>query len=52
MNRRSFLASSLGLMACGRLVAAPASMPRVLLVFLRGGYDAANMLVPVSSAYY
>jgi uncharacterized protein (DUF1501 family) len=52
MNRRSFLASTLGLMACGRLVAAPASMPRFLLVFLRGGYDAANMLVPVSSAYY
>jgi len=52
MNRRSFLASSLGLMACGRLVAGPASMPRFLLVFLRGGYDAANMLVPASSVYY
>jgi uncharacterized protein (DUF1501 family) len=52
MNRRSFLISSVGLMASGRLFAAPASAARFLLVFLRGGYDAANVLVPVSSAYY
>jgi uncharacterized protein (DUF1501 family) len=26
--------------------------PRLLVVFLRGGYDAANLLVPVSSSYY
>ena len=52
MNRRSFLAASLGLMASGRLIAAPASTPRFLLVFLRGGYDAANTLVPISSRYY
>ena len=52
MNRRSFLAASLGLVASGRLIAAPASTPRFLLVFLRGGYDAANVLVPISSRFY
>ncbi|RYF28269.1 MAG: DUF1501 domain-containing protein [Comamonadaceae bacterium] len=26
--------------------------PRLLLVFLRGGYDCANLLVPVSSSFY
>jgi len=35
-----------------RLYAAPPSGPRFLLVFLRGGYDAANMLVPYSSSFY
>jgi uncharacterized protein (DUF1501 family) len=35
-----------------RLYAAPASGPRFLLVFLRGGYDATNMLVPYSSDFY
>jgi uncharacterized protein (DUF1501 family) len=29
-----------------------AERPRFLLVFLRGGYDATNLLVPVSSSYY
>ena len=52
MNRRVFLLASAGLAFSGRLVAAPASAPRFLLVFLRGGYDAANVLVPISSAYY
>lgn len=52
MNRRAFLASSLALTVSGRLIAAPASTPRFLLVFLRGGYDAANVLVPISSADY
>jgi len=52
MNRRAFLISSFGLAASGRLIAAPASTPRFLLVFLRGGYDAANVLVPVSSRFY
>jgi uncharacterized protein (DUF1501 family) len=36
----------------GRLYAAPTSGPRFLLVFLRGGYDATNMLVPYSSTFY
>ena len=36
----------------GRLFAAPASGPRFLLVFLRGGYDSANLLIPHSSSFY
>jgi uncharacterized protein (DUF1501 family) len=35
-----------------RLCAAPATRTRFMLVFLRGGYDAANFLVPVSSSFY
>ena len=51
MKRRAFLAS-VPLLYAGRLFAAPAASARFLLVFLRGGYDAANVLVPVSSSYY
>jgi len=36
----------------GRLFAAPTTGPRFLLVFLRGGYDSTNLLVPYSSSYY
>ena len=36
----------------GKLYAAPASGPRLLLVFLRGAYDAANITVPVGSDFY
>jgi uncharacterized protein (DUF1501 family) len=36
----------------GRLYAAPAAGPRFLLVFLRGGYDCTNLLVPYSSSFY
>jgi uncharacterized protein (DUF1501 family) len=36
----------------GRLFAAPPAGPRFLLVFLRGGYDSSNLLVPYSSSYY
>jgi uncharacterized protein (DUF1501 family) len=36
----------------GRLLAAPPTGPRFLLVFLRGGYDATNMLIPYSSSFY
>jgi uncharacterized protein (DUF1501 family) len=49
---------SLQLLAAGaagvslRLYAAPPAGPRFLLVFLRGGYDACNMLVPYSSGFY
>ena len=35
-----------------RLYAAPPSGPRFLLVFLRGGYDATNALIPYSSSFY
>lgn len=55
MNRRTVLkmlaASSLA-GASGQLFAAPSSTPRLLVVFLRGAYDAANLLVPVSSDFY
>jgi uncharacterized protein (DUF1501 family) len=36
----------------GRLFAAPSAGPRLLLVFLRGGYDCTNLLIPYSSSYY
>lgn len=56
MNRRLFLqalAATTGLLACrSGLFAAPASDTRFLLVFLRGGYDAANILIPHSSDFY
>ncbi|MGH8090754.1 MAG: DUF1501 domain-containing protein, partial [Rudaea sp.] len=55
MQRRHFLATLAAAPLAGfagRLFAAPASSPRFLLVFLRGGYDCANMLVPYSSDFY
>jgi uncharacterized protein (DUF1501 family) len=56
MQRRQFLksaAASLPLMGmAGRLYALPMSGPRLLVVFLRGAYDAANIVVPVSSDFY
>lgn len=55
MHRRQFLASAATLSALtftGRLYAAPPSGAKFLLVFLRGGYDCANLLVPYSSSYY
>jgi uncharacterized protein (DUF1501 family) len=56
MNRRrvlqAFAAAALGGGPIGRLYAAPASGPRFLLVFLRGGYDSTNLLIPYSSSYY
>jgi uncharacterized protein (DUF1501 family) len=56
MNRRHVLkigsAALLSAGVCGRLFAAPAAGPRFLLVFLRGGYDSTNLLVPYSSSFY
>lgn len=56
MNRRRLLklggAALMSSHLPGRLFAAPATGPRFLLVFLRGGYDAANLLIPYSSSYY
>jgi uncharacterized protein (DUF1501 family) len=55
MQRRHFLASALSLpLASGsaRLLAAGNNPSRFLFVFLRGGYDAASLLVPVSSDFY
>ena len=36
------------LFTAGRLYAAPATGPRLLVVFLRGAYDAANIVIPTS----
>ena len=59
MNRREFLlAAATAAVAApamsfsGKLFAAPANAPRFLLVFLRGGYDCNNLLVPYSSDFY
>jgi uncharacterized protein (DUF1501 family) len=56
LSRRHCLQLTAGALAhlalAGRLYAAPATGPRFLLVFLRGGYDAANTLVPYSSHFY
>jgi uncharacterized protein (DUF1501 family) len=55
MKRRTLLQGGLlgSLMGTGiQLHAAPATQNRFLLVFLRGGYDSANLLVPVSSNFY
>ena len=55
MTRRHLLQTGLAGIAvplAGRLYAAPKSAPRFLLVFLRGGYDCANLLIPYASADY
>ena len=55
MQRRQFLRSAAALPLAAssvRLMAAPRGTPRVLLVFLRGAYDAASLLVPVGSSFY
>ncbi|NBT53477.1 MAG: DUF1501 domain-containing protein [Betaproteobacteria bacterium] len=55
MQRRQLLQSLAGTglaLGAGQLWAAGPSQPCFLVVFLRGGYDAANLLVPVSSSFY
>jgi len=56
MNRRELLklgaAGVLSATVAGRLYAAPSAGPRFLLVFLRGGYDSTNLLIPYSSGFY
>ncbi len=58
MNRRQLLIAAAAAAALpslsfsARLFAAPAAAPRTLLVFLRGGYDSNNLLVPYSSDFY
>jgi uncharacterized protein (DUF1501 family) len=55
MKRRTLL-TSMAAMASGALAgnlwAAPATKTRLLFVFMRGGYDACNLLVPISSEFY
>jgi uncharacterized protein (DUF1501 family) len=55
MHRRDVLkglAATLPLTVAGRVWAAPKADMRTLVVFLRGAYDAANVVIPVSSAFY
>ncbi len=54
MLRRTFLQglSLAGLSYHSNLLATPSSSGQFLLIFLRGGYDAANLLVPYSSSFY
>ena len=58
MQRRHFVqALSAGLgaglaISTGQLFAASSDTPRLLIVFLRGGYDAASLLIPTSSSFY
>ena len=55
MERRTLLKSLAALpiaATAGNLWAAPASKTRLLFVFMRGGYDATSLLVPISSEYY
>ncbi|WP_457426654.1 DUF1501 domain-containing protein [Roseateles sp. P5_E7] len=53
MDRRLLLQLGLGAAALPtRLWAAAPDSPRLLVVFLRGAYDAANLLVPTSSSFY
>src|ERR1700722_4220405 len=55
MNRRDLIkafAALAPLTVAGRVWAAPSTDARLLVVFLRGAYDAANVVVPVSSDFY
>jgi uncharacterized protein (DUF1501 family) len=56
MERRHFLRmltlAAPAMTVAGRVFATPPGSPRFLLVFLRGGYDCANVVVPYSSSYY
>ena len=55
MNRRDLLKAFAALSASSissSLFAAPATQNRLLIVFLRGGYDASNLLIPTSSNFY
>lgn len=56
MLRRQFLSAALTvpfLGTAGRVYALPIkATPRLLVVFLRGAYDATNIVVPVSSDFY
>ena len=55
MQRRHFvqsLSASALAISTGQLFAASSNIPRLLIVFLRGGYDAASLLIPTSSSFY
>jgi uncharacterized protein (DUF1501 family) len=55
MKRRDILKAAAlfpAMTVAGRLYAAPQASARLLIVFLRGAYDAANVVIPVSSDFY
>ncbi len=55
MHRRELLkgiAATVPMTVAGRVWAAPKADMRCLVVFLRGAYDAANVVIPVSSDFY
>jgi uncharacterized protein (DUF1501 family) len=55
MHRRDLLkamAAAVPLTVAGRVWAAPKADMRLLVVFLRGAYDAANVVIPISSDFY
>jgi uncharacterized protein (DUF1501 family) len=57
MNRRELLKTAAAALpmsiVAGRLYATPiANPPRILVVFLRGAYDAANIVIPASGDFY
>lgn len=56
MQRRELLkwlgAAPLAGMCSSQVLAAPNAPAKLLVVFLRGGYDAASLLVPTSSDFY
>ena len=55
MNRRELLAyagAAAPFVIAGRAWAAPQADHRLLVVFLRGAYDAANVVIPVGSDFY
>ncbi|WP_375462607.1 DUF1501 domain-containing protein [uncultured Methylobacterium sp.] len=55
MDRRDLLRASLALglsTVAGRVWAAPKADARLLVVFLRGAYDAANVIIPTGSDFY
>lgn len=53
-NRRHMIGACAAapLFTAGRLYAAPVTGPRLLVVFLRGAYDATNIVIPTSSDFY
>ena len=55
MNRRELIkafAATASLTVAGRVWAAPSTDARLLVLFLRGAYDAANVVIPTGSDFY
>src|SRR3954447_20564828 len=55
LDRRDLIASAATLaplIVAGRAFAAPQAGSRMLVVFLRGAYDAANVIAPTGSDFY